>query len=232
MQLLLAEDDAVLANALVEQLTHAGYQVEHALNGPVAEYLMTKHAFDVAILDIGLPMMDGLTVLTKLRQVNPWLPVVILTALDKLDSRVAGLKAGADDYITKPFSFAELEARLEALLRRSRQVAVAVEIASGNVSFDRSTRRARIDGKAVELTPRETILLELLLLHVDKVVTKEQITTAWANAGNESGIGNTAEMHVYRLRRKLEGSQLSIHTVRGLGYMLEMAHGDKPAGTQ
>lgn len=229
MQLLLAEDDTVLANALVEQLTHAGYQVEHALNGPVAEYLMTKHAFDVAILDIGLPMMDGLTVLKKLRQVDPNLPVVILTALDKLDSRVAGLKAGADDYITKPFSFVELEARLEALLRRARPSAVSSEIGSGNVVFDRTTRRARIGGKAVELTPRETILLELFLINFDKPVSKEQIAAAWASAGNEPGIGNTAEIHVYRLRKKLEGSQLSIHTVRGFGYLLEMTQDDASA---
>ena len=229
MQLLLAEDDSVLANALVEQLTHVGYRVEHALNGPVAEYLMTKHAFDVAILDIGLPMMDGLTVLKKLRALNPALPVVILTALDQLDSRVAGLKAGADDYITKPFSFVELEARLEALLRRARPPAASSEIASGNVVFDRATRRARIGGKAVDLTPREAILLELFLLNFDKLVSKEQITAAWANAGSEAGIGNTSEMHVYRLRKKLEGSQLSIHTVRGLGYLLEMMQDEQPA---
>lgn len=229
MQLLLAEDDSVLANALVEQLTHVGYRVEHALNGPVAEYLMTRHAFDVAILDIGLPMMDGLTVLKKLRAINPGLPVVILTALDKLDSRVAGLRAGADDYITKPFSFVELEARLEALLRRARPAAASSEIASGNVVFDRTTRRARIDGKAVDLTPREATLLELFLLNFDKLVSKEQITAAWANAGSEAGIGNTSEMHVYRLRKKLEGSQLSIHTVRGLGYLLEMTQDEHSA---
>ncbi len=221
MQLLLAEDDEVLADALVEQLTHVGYRVEHALNGPVAEYLLTKQAFDVAILDIGLPMMDGLAVMKKARQIDPDLPVVILTALDQLDSRIAGLRAGADDYITKPFSFAELELRLQALLRRTKQATVAAEIRHGGVSVDRTTRRAQVDGKAVELTPRETTLLELFLAHHGKVVTKEQIASAWSSAGNEPGIGNVAEIHVHRLRRKLEGSQLSIRTVRGLGYMLE-----------
>ena len=221
MQLLLAEDDPILANALVEQLTHAGFQVEHAANGPVAEYLLTKQAFDVAILDIGLPMMDGLTVLKKARVLRPDLPVVILTALDKLDSRVAGLNAGADDYVTKPFDFPELEARLHALLRRAKQSGATTEMGTGNVVFDRATRRARVNGKAVELTPREAILLELLLLHMGKVVTKEQIAAAWAQSGNEVGIGNTAEVHVHRLRRKLEGSQLSVRTVRGLGYLLE-----------
>ena len=231
MQLLLAEDDPILANALVEQLTHVGFQVEHAPNGPVAEYLLTKQVFDVAVLDIGLPMMDGLAVMKKARQVHPNLPVVILTALDKLDSRIAGLKAGADDYITKPFSFEELEARLHALLRRAKQATPPTEIGNGGLVFDRATRRARVDGKAVELTPREAILLELFLLHYGKVVTKEQIAAAWASSGNEVGIGNTAEVHVHRLRRKLEGSQLSIHTVRGLGYLLETEQPDKPAGT-
>jgi len=229
MQLLLAEDDSILANALVEQLTHAGFHVEHAPNGPVAEYLLTKQQFDVAILDIGLPMMDGLTVLKKARALHPDLPVVILTALDKLDSRVAGLKAGADDYITKPFDFPELEARLHALLRRAKAGTATAEMGTGNVIFDRATRRARIDGRAVELTPREAILLELLLTHSGKVVTKEQIATAWANSGNEVGIGNTAEVHVHRLRKKLEGSQLAVHTVRGLGYLLEVEPLDKSA---
>lgn len=223
MQLLLAEDDEVLADALVEQLTHIGYHVKHALNGPVAEYLLTEHAFDVAILDIGLPMMDGLAVMKKARQIDPDLPVVILTALDQLDSRIAGLRAGADDYITKPFSFAELELRLKALLRRAKPSIAAPETRHAGVIVDRTTRRAQVDGKAVELTPRETILLDLFLAHHGKVVTKEQIASAWSNAGNEPGIGNVAEIHVHRLRRKLEGSQLSIRTVRGLGYMLESA---------
>ena len=231
MQLLLAEDDPILANALVEQLTHAGFQVEHAPNGPVAAYLLTKHPFDVAVLDIGLPMMDGLTLLKKVRLLHPDLPVVILTALDELDSRVAGLNAGADDYITKPFDFPELEARLHARLRRAKPGTVSADMGTGNVTFDRTTRRARIDGRSVELTPREAILLELLLTHSGKVVTKEQITAAWDNSGNEVGIGNIAEIHVHRLRKKLEGSQLSVRTIRGLGYLLEIEQPGKPAGS-
>ena len=111
LHLLLAEDDTVLANALVDKLSLAGFKVEHAENGPVAQYLVRKHAFDVAILDLGLPMVDGLTVLKQIRASHPELPVLILTALDQIDSRVAGLNAGADDYITKPFAFTELEAR-------------------------------------------------------------------------------------------------------------------------
>jgi two-component system OmpR family response regulator len=221
MQLLLAEDDMILADGLSAQLTRAGFTVEHAPNGPVAEYLLTKQHFDIAILDLGLPMVDGLTVLKHVRSSHPTLPVVILTALDKLDSRVAGLNAGADDYVTKPFDFPELEARLHAVLRRSKQPGAATELSVGSLSFDRETRRAFINGEPVELSPREAVLLDVLLTNTGKVVTKEQIASAWTSDGNEVGIGNTAEVHIHRLRRKLDNSGLAIRTVRGLGYLLE-----------
>lgn len=221
MQLLLAEDDMVLADGLSAQLTKAGFTVEHAPNGPVAEYLLTRQNFDIAILDLGLPMVDGLTVLKQVRSARPTLPVVILTALDKLDSRVAGLNAGADDYITKPFDFPELEARLHAVLRRTRQPGAAGDLSAGALQFDRETRRASIQGEPLDLSPREAILLDVLLTHRDKVVTKEQIAAAWSSDGSEVGVGNTAEVHIFRLRRKLEQSGLQIRTVRGLGYLLE-----------
>lgn len=221
MQLLLAEDDTILADALATQLTQAGFTVQHAPNGPVAEYLIAHHAYDIVILDLGLPMVDGLSVLKSLRAAHPDLPVVILTALDKLDSRVAGLNGGADDYITKPFDFPELEARLRAVLRRSRQAGAGAELSVGGLHFDRDTRRALVDGEPVELSPREAVLLDLLLTHGGKVVTKDQIAAAWTEDGNEVGIGNTAEVHIHRLRRKLDSSGLVIRTVRGLGYLLE-----------
>ena len=125
MNLLLAEDDALLADALTVQLRRAGFSVEHAPNGPVAEYLLLRQSFDLAILDLGLPMMDGLTVLKRLRAAKPHLPVLVLTAMDGLDSRVAGLNAGADDYMTKPFSPRELVARVQVLMRRPRAGAPA-----------------------------------------------------------------------------------------------------------
>jgi two-component system OmpR family response regulator len=121
MNLLLAEDDALLADALAAQLRRAGFEVEHAPNGAVAEHLLSRQTYDAAILDIGLPMMDGLAVLEGLRQTRPTLPVMLLTARDGLEDRVHGLNAGADDYLTKPFDFPELEARLNALLRRSQK---------------------------------------------------------------------------------------------------------------
>jgi len=231
MQLLLAEDDPLLANGLSAQLNAAGFTVEHAPNGPVAEYLLTRQNFDIAIIDLGLPMIDGLTVLKNLRATRPELPVLVLTALDRLDSRVAGLNAGADDYMTKPFEFPELEARLRAILRRARtSSSPQADVALSGLHFDRAARRAVIHGDPVELSPREATLLELLLVHADKVVTKDQIAIAWAGDGTEVGAGNTAEVHIHRLRRKLEGSGLEIRTVRGLGYLLAVERADgRPA---
>ena len=227
MRLLLAEDDAILSDALVAQLGQAGFAVEHAPNGAVAEYLLTRQEFDAAVLDIGLPMVDGLTVLKRARDARPALPVLVLTALDKLDDRVAGLNAGADDYLTKPFDFPELEARLRALLRRTRPVIAAPAAASGGPApemgrlvFEREARRASVDGQMIELSPREWELLDLLLVERNKVVHKDRITAAWGPGGEAPGM---IEVYIHRLRRKLEGSGLAIRTVRGLGYLLEAA---------
>lgn len=220
MQLLLAEDDKVLADGLSAQLVAAGFEVQLAPNGPVAEYLLTTQQFDIAILDLGLPMVDGLTVLKQVRSARPDLPVIILTALDKLDSRVAGLTAGADDYVTKPFDFPELKARLQAVLRRSKQSGTTT-LSAGALKYDRDTQRAVLHGELLDLPPREAILLEVLLTNFGKVVTKDEIASAWANDGNEVGAGNTAEVHIFRLRRKLENSGLIIRTARGLGYLLQ-----------
>ncbi|MEK8033291.1 response regulator transcription factor [Ideonella sp. DXS29W] len=220
MNLLLAEDDAILSDALSSQLREAGFDVEHAPNGAVAEYLLLKQPFDLAILDLGLPLVDGLTVLKRVRAAKPALPVLVLTALDSLDDRVAGLNAGADDYLTKPFDFPELEARLRALLRRTRPIGSSAEL--GHLSFDRDTRRAAVRGEPLDLSPREWMLLDLLLSQRDKVVTKDQIQQAWALDRTEAASGtNSIEVYIHRLRRKLEQSGLAIRTVRGLGYLLE-----------
>jgi two-component system, OmpR family, response regulator len=221
MNLLLAEDDAILADALSAQLKEAGFVVEHAANGAVAEYLLLKQPWDLAVLDLGLPMVDGLTVLRHVRAARPHLPVLVLTALDSLDDRVAGLNAGADDYLTKPFDFPELEARLRALMRRSKNSAGPAEMAK--LSFDRDARRASVHGEALELSPREWLLLDLLLTHRDRVVTKEQIHSCWSADGSEAVSGNNAvEVYIHRLRRKIDASGLAIRTVRGLGYLLEV----------
>ena len=236
MRLLLAEDDPILADALSANLRASGFEVEVAENGAVAEYLLIKHPFDLGVIDIGLPMVDGLTVLKRAHAARPTLPLLVLTALDGLESRVAGLNAGADDYLTKPFDFPELEARIRALLRRARLTAPSagggaggarpgtpVQIA-GHLSFDRDARRAAINGQAVELSPREWMLLDALLANEGKVVTKEQIAAVWSGDAQEPGPATgSLEVIVHRLRRKLEGSAVSIRTVRGLGYLLENA---------
>ncbi|WP_422011786.1 response regulator transcription factor [Roseateles sp.] len=216
MNLLLAEDDALLADALQQQLLSASFKVEWAENGAVAEYLLKKQDFDIAILDLGLPMVDGLTVLKRVREAGRTLPILVLTALDALEHRVAGLQAGADDYLVKPFDFPELEARLHALLRRSRPASQTQQLRQ--LTLDRAAHRASIAGQPVELSPREWTLLDLLVSERDRVVTKAQIADAWG-----SDDGASLEVYIHRLRRKLEGSGLAVRTVRGLGYLLEAA---------
>ncbi|WP_066337230.1 response regulator transcription factor [Azohydromonas lata] len=234
MRLLLAEDDALLADALSAQLRQAGFDVEHVENGAVAEYLLLRQSFDLAILDLGLPMLDGLSVLKRVHAAKPSFPVLVLTALDDLESRVTVLNAGAEDYLTKPFDFPELEARLRVLLRRSQAASQAAPAAStlGRLLLEPQARRASVAGEPLELSPREWTLLEQLSTHRDQVLTKEQITQAWSGDGGEAGsagaAGNSIEVYIHRLRRKLEGSGLSIRTVRGLGYLLES--GEAPRG--
>jgi two-component system OmpR family response regulator len=220
MKLLLAEDDAILADALATNLGKTGFEVEVAPNGAVAEYLLLRHEYDIAVLDLGLPLVDGLTVLKRVAAARPELPTLVLTALDSLADRVAGLNAGADDYLTKPFDFPELEARIRALLRRSRVGGANLVQRCGSLSFDRDARRATVDGAALDLSPREWTLLDLLLTQRDKVVTKDDIAAHWAGDRSEAAAGSI-EVYIHRLRRKIEGSGLAIRTVRGLGYLLE-----------
>lgn len=222
MKLLLAEDDAILADALKTQLEGAGYTVEHAPNGAVADYLLQREPFDIAVLDVGLPMVDGLSVLKHLRLRQAGLPVLLLSARDALDDRVAGLQAGADDYVTKPFDLPELLARLQALLRR-RQPVPEPDGADqwAGLKLEHSKRRASVRGEPLELSGREWSLLSLLVAQRDTVVHKDAINQTWAGESGEAGGGNTIEVYIHRLRRKLEGSGLSIRTVRGLGYLME-----------
>jgi two-component system OmpR family response regulator len=224
MKLLLAEDDALLADALTTQLRQVGFDVEHAPNGAVADFLLERGAHDVAVLDIGMPMLDGLSVLHKLRERQPALPVLLLTARDSLEDRVAGLQAGADDYVTKPFDFPELVARLQALLRRTQRQGGAQSL--GRLTLDEDARRALVAGEPMELSGREWSLLHLLVQQQGKVVSKDQIHQVWSGSeGVEVGVGNAIEVYVHRLRRKLDGAGVGIRTVRGIGYLLQTEGG-------
>ncbi|TXI21188.1 MAG: response regulator transcription factor [Roseateles sp.] len=221
MNVLLAEDDALLADVLQQELSRASFRVEWADNGAVADYLLRKQDYDIAILDLGLPLVDGLTVLKRAREAGRTLPILVLTAQDGLEQRLAGLNAGADDYVIKPFDMPELEARLQALLRRSRPAAQLLQLR--RLTLDRAQRRASVAGQPVDLSPREWLLLEALLAGRDQVVSKAAIVQAWSAADGDEAAAGSIEVYIHRLRRKLEGSGLAIRTARGVGYLLETA---------
>ncbi len=227
--LLLIEDDDLLRDGLCAQLAQAGHSVTAAADGEAAQALLESNRFDGVVLDLGLPKISGMDVLRWIRQRLPALPVLILTARDGVDDRVQGLNAGADDYLTKPFEMAELQARLGALLRRARLPAFggSLELAS------HSARRLRVDAtlpqawlgdEALELTQREWALLSLLVTQAGRVVSREAVLETWSTEPGDATAGvasNALEVYIHRLRRKLVDSGLNIRNVRGLGYMLE-----------
>lgn len=219
IKLFLAEDDAVLTDALLTNFRQMGFSVEHAGNGLVAAERLLAESFDAVILDIGLPGQSGLTVLRKVRAERPTLPILILTALDGIEDRVAGLDAGADDYLAKPFEFVELDARLRALLRRSRAVdAPRDELRVGQLRLDRIGQRAWADDLPLDLSARELAVLDVLATHLDRVVTREQLA---GELGEEALGANAIEVCIHRLRKKIEPAKVGIRAVRGLGYLLE-----------
>ncbi|WP_293759571.1 response regulator transcription factor [uncultured Aquitalea sp.] len=226
MRILLAEDDAVLADALLTRFTQLGFDCAHCADGLSAQDRLLAEAFDAVVLDIGLPGQDGLKVLRNVRVHKPALPILLLTALDSMEDRVAGLDAGADDYLVKPFEFPELEARIRALLRRQRAADPSRdELRFGPLRLDRAAQRAWGGAQALDLSARELELLYILMSHAEKVLTKEQIAGELASDGEEVG-ANAVEVYVHRLRKKLDGSGVGIRAVRGLGYLLAEEQGD------
>ncbi len=219
MRILVAEDDPSLAEGLLRALRHAGYAVDCVRNGEEADAALGANEFDLVILDIGLPRKSGLEVLRRLRARNSAMPVLILTALDSVSDRVAGLDAGADDYLAKPFELAELEARVRALTRRG-MAGGSTMINLGPLSYDQIGRTARVNGAPVELSARELNLLEIFLQRAGRLVSKDQLVNHLCEWGEEVS-GNAIEVYVHRLRKKLEPGGVRIVTVRGLGYSLE-----------
>jgi two-component system OmpR family response regulator len=219
MRILIAEDDATLADGLQRMLRHSGHAVDWAKNGSEADAALGAHEFDLLILDISLPKLSGLEVLRRLRARNSQLPVLLLTALDSVDDRVRGLDAGADDYLAKPFQLAELEARARALTRRGRSGAPTV-IRHGRLAFDLVGRVAELDGARLELSARELSLLELFLRRQGQLVHKDQLVDHLCEWGEEVS-ANAIEVYVHRLRKKLAPAGVRISTVRNAGYCLE-----------
>ena len=219
MRILVAEDDPSLAEVLVQSLRRAGYAVDCVMNGDEADAALAANQFDLLILDLGLPRKSGLDVLRRLRSRRSATPVLILTARDSVNDRVAGLDAGADDYLPKPFELAELEARVRALARRG-MAGGATLIRHGPLTYDQTGRAARLHGEPVELSAREVGLLEVFLLRPGCLVSKDQLVNHLCEWGEEVS-ANAIEVYVHRLRKKLEPGGVHIVTVRGLGYSLE-----------
>jgi len=236
-RLLLAEDDELLRDALSTLLQQAGHQVAAVADGQTAlERALSRtetHPLEGLVLDLGLPRMDGLQVLAALRQQHPTLPVLILTARDAVESRIAGLQAGADDYLTKPFNPQELLVRVQSMLRRSRLPAFtpadsgspAAAPDATDIQLDASTLRATVASTVIDLTPREWGLLDLLVRQSGQVVSREAVMDMWQaqpleGSGNALA-SNALEVYVHRLRRKLAGTGYTLRNIRGLGYLLE-----------
>jgi two-component system OmpR family response regulator len=219
MRILLVEDDAMLADAVARALRQSAHAVDIASDGERADAMLRDAAHDLVLLDLGLPLMDGLEVLRRLRRRRSTVPVILLTVRDAPEDRVAGLDIGADDYITKPFNLSELEARVRALLRRANHGA-GPELVHGRLRLDIAGRRLYRDGDPLELTAREFAIVELLLLREGRVVTKQQISEhllGWDGAIST----NALDAFVYRLRKKLESASVNIRTIRGMGYLID-----------
>jgi DNA-binding response OmpR family regulator len=222
MRVLVVEDNEKLGESLRKGLAQEGYAVDRARDGEEATLMLDAMGgeYDVVVLDLMLPVMDGMSVCRHLRAAGHTMPVLMLTARDGVEDRVGGLDAGADDYLTKPFSFDELAARLRALLRRPRVLPLTV-LALGNVSAHPATRQVTVKNAEVVLTAKEFGILELLLRHPRQVLSREQITRHLWNQDFD-GSSNVVEVHVKNVRKKLTeaGTDARIETVRGAGYRI------------
>jgi two-component system OmpR family response regulator len=224
MRVLVVEDDAKIASFVTRGLKQAGYAVDHAPDGDTALALLDSTAYDAAIVDVMLPRLDGISLVKRARAARRELPVLFLSAKGSVEDRVRGLQAGGDDYLTKPFAFSELLARVQALIRRATAAPEATRLAAGDVSLDLVTREVTCAGAPVDLQPREFALLAFLLRHVGRPVSKTMILEhVWDYSFDPQT--NVVDVVMSRLRAKIDPDHRRIETVRGVGYVLRPSKG-------
>ncbi len=224
MRILLVEDDLKIASFIVKGLKAAGYAVDHAVDGEKGLQMALTEPYDAAIIDIMLPKLDGLVLIGRMRREKVNTPVIILSAKGSVDDRIKGLQTGSDDYITKPFAFTELLARVQALIRRAGGVSEPTRLGVGDLSMNLLTREVTREGKKIELQPLEFSLLEYLMRNAGKVISKTMIMEhVWDY--NFDPQTNVVEARICRLRDKIDRdfAKKLIHTIRGVGYVLKEA---------
>jgi two-component system, OmpR family, response regulator len=224
MRALLVEDDGTIAEFIMRGLKEAGFAVDHAADGESGLGLAAAGQYDVAIVDVMLPRLDGLSLIRELRRRQVTTPVLILSARHTVDDRVTGLEAGGDDYLIKPFAFTELLARVQALIRRASGAPASTSLTAGDLTLDLRTRTATRGGRNIDLRPREFALLEFLMRNAGRVVSKTMILShVWDY--NFDPRTNVVDVLVHRLRDKIDRGfeRKMIHTVRGIGYVLKVA---------
>ncbi len=218
MRILLVEDTADVGEAIVARFERIGHTVDWEKDGQIADELLEVQSYDLLILDVNLPALDGFSILKRLRQRKSKMPVLVLTARSQVDDRVDALDLGADDYLVKPFDYRELEARARVLFRRSTGEPTN-EITCGRVAIDRGKRMVKVDGAPVELTRRELTLLEILSARPGRIFGKDELVDQLFGFDDEPS-PNAIEQYIARLRKKLAGSGAEIKTLRGLGYQI------------
>ncbi|MBX3733304.1 MAG: response regulator transcription factor [Verrucomicrobiae bacterium] len=219
MRLLVLEDDPKIASFVVKGLQQNGFAVDHATDGEQAQFLAETTNYDAAVVDIMVPKLDGLSVVQRLRARGGRVPVVFLSARASVEDRIRGLQAGGDDYLTKPFAFSELLARVQALIRRASRTVEPTRLTVGDLSLDLMNRELTRDGQRIELQPREFSLLEYLMRHPGRTVTKTMILEhVWDYSFDPQT--NVVDVLVHRLRSKVDPDRRRLHTLRGVGYVL------------
>ena len=219
VRVLVVEDDALLADGLMRSLRQADYTADWTADGEEAEAILRIQEFDLVILDLTLPHMDGLEILRLLRSRKAPVAVLIITARSEVDDRIKGLDLGADDYLTKPFEMGEFDARVRALLRRAHAHGLKA-LSCGPLTLDIAARRAFLNDRPLDLPRREFHLLEVLMSRQGRIISKDQIIDSISDFHDEMN-PSTVEIYIHRIRKKLEATDVTIRTVRGVGYTLE-----------